>query len=69
MTRKNESEEEGRIIDLPVSGAVIILKPDKYGSVAGLNNSELADPDELDYLYDEGWMRRQLEADIHGTSR
>lgn len=41
-------EQDVRIADVPASAALSIVRKNKYGSVPGLDDEELADPDELE---------------------
>jgi hypothetical protein len=41
-------EQDEEIIDLPASAALSVARKNKYGSVPGLDDEELADPDELE---------------------
>jgi hypothetical protein len=48
MKHKNDWDEMCEIDDLPVSSAVTVLRPSKYGSLVDLPDEELADPAELE---------------------
>ena len=39
-------EQDEEIVDLPASAALSVARKNKYGSVPGLDDEELADPDE-----------------------
>ena len=45
---EHENEVNG-IEDLPTSAALDPVRPSPYGSIPGLDDSELADPDELEH--------------------
>ncbi len=38
------------IDDIPVAPTIKVLRPSKYGSVPGLDDEELADPEELERM-------------------
>lgn len=60
------------ISELPVKATISILRPSKYGRVPGLEDDELADPEELERLgafslfrplLTFGWGDRRWEAE------
>ena len=49
MTKtRSPKQTDARIEDAPVSAVLKRVRPSRYGSVPGLDDSELADPDELE---------------------
>jgi hypothetical protein len=48
MKQENAWDDTSEVEDLPVSTAVVVLRPSKYGSLADLPDDELADPEELE---------------------
>jgi len=48
MKQEIEFEENCRMDDVPVSAVLTVQRRNKYGSVPGLDDNELADPDELE---------------------
>lgn len=56
MNKTNEFEEVEEVADAPVSAALQVLRPKRYGSVEGLDDSELADIHELQRLiFEREW--------------
>ena len=49
-TKKQEEFELVQVEGIPVSAAVSIARPDKYGTVDGINEDELASPEELERM-------------------
>ena len=48
MNKQKQEFELVQVEGIPVSAAVEIIRPDRYGAVEGLDKSELADPNELE---------------------
>jgi hypothetical protein len=48
MKQAMELEEADEVDDVPVSAGLRVLRPSRYGSIADLEDEELADPDELE---------------------
>lgn len=48
MKHENDWDETAEVDDLPVSAAVVVLRPSRYGTLADLPDEELADPEELE---------------------
>jgi hypothetical protein len=48
MKQENSWDETSEVDELPVSSAVVVLRPSRYGSLADLPDDELADPEELE---------------------
>ena len=48
MRTQNQTIDDQPIDDIPVSPRLPPLRPSRYGSVPGLDDSELADPEELE---------------------
>ena len=48
MKQENDWDETCEVDDLPVSSAVVVLRPSKCGSLVDLPDEELADPEELE---------------------
>ena len=48
MTTKQQKPESVQIEDIPVSVAIELVRPDRYGTVEGLDEDELANPAELE---------------------
>ena len=48
MTTKQQKPESVQIEDIPVSVAIELVRPDRYGTVEGLDEDELANPVELE---------------------
>lgn len=47
---ENEAGQPIDADDLPVSATVKVIRPDKYGNIADLDEEESADPEELERI-------------------
>lgn len=50
MKQAVEFEEAAEVDDVPVSAGLKVLRPSRYGTIQGLDEEELADPDELERM-------------------
>ena len=66
MKQTIELDQAEQVVDVPVSAVLSVERSNRYGSVPGLTNEELADPDELERQVYAEMFRPVLQLPVQG---